>query len=360
MIHIILGTKAQLIKMAPVMRALRERRLKYRYISTGQHRETITDVLQNFGLARPDYVLYNGPDVASIPRMAIWLIRILWKTVRKRGEIFSHDRKGIVLVHGDTFSTLLGALMGRVAGLEVGHVESGLRSFNWLHPFPEEITRLLAFRLSQILFCPGPWAIANVSTIRAERFDTEYNTLADSLRFALSNTTLEAPNLPPIPFAIVTLHRFENIYRRVALEQVIAIIERIALSTHLLFILHPPTEKRLRDLRLYERLLRTPNLEVRKRYDYFRFIKLLSKAEFVISDGGSNQEECFYLGQPILLLRKATERQEGLGENCVLSKYDPVIIDRFVDEYKSYRRTPRVPIRSASEIIAEACLPFSN
>jgi UDP-N-acetylglucosamine 2-epimerase (non-hydrolysing) len=359
MVYVVLGTKAQLIKMAPVMLEMRSAGVGYRLISTGQHRETMDDLLANFGLPDPDYRLYDGRDITSVLAMSLWVMRILWRTLRRRREIFDSEANGIVLVHGDTFSTLLGALMGRVAGLAVGHVESGLRSFYLFHPFPEEAIRLATFRLSHVLFCPGAWAVANVADLRAEKVDTGSNTLADSLRRAVAAADVRGVDIPTEPFALVTLHRFENIYSRPALARVVGIVERIARSRRLLFILHPPTEKKLRELDLYQRLAAIPSVELRQRYDYVRFIKLLSAADFVVSDGGSNQEECFYLGKPILLLRKATERKEGLGENCVLSSYDPDVIGRFVAGWADYRRPTRFPAYSASELIVERCMEYA-
>lgn len=359
MIHIIIGTKAQLIKMAPIMKALRDRGIGYRYISTGQHRETMDDILANFNLPGPDRRLYEGKDITSIAAMAIWAMRILWRTLRQRREIFGGDRQGIVLVHGDTFSTLLGTLMGRLAGLKVGHVESGLRSFNLFHPFPEELTRRLTFRLSRYLFCPGPWAVDNLRDFSGEKIDTGGNTLSDALRLAIQATGTGEVDIPNHPFAIVTLHRFENLYSRAALERVVALVERIARHRHLLFVLHKPTEKKLREYGMYERLAKLDSVEFRPRYDYFRFLKLIAAADFLVSDGGSNQEECFYLGKPILLLRKATERQEGVGENCVLSGYDPEIVDRFVADWRSYRRQPCFPECSPSALIADRCAKFA-
>lgn len=359
MIHIVLGTKAQLIKMAPVMKALVSSGTTYRFISTGQHRETMDDILANFGLPPPDYVLYNGPDITSIPKMVAWAARILWRTLCDRGKIFGNDHNGIVLVHGDTFSTLLGAIMGRVARLKVGHVEAGLRSFNLFHPFPEEITRLLTFRLSHYLFCPGEWAVTNLERYAGEKISTGSNTLRDALRLAVSAVDASQVDIPKQPFAVITIHRFENIYSQAALERVVNIVERIARDKYLVFILHKPTEKKLRQFALYDRLAALDNLELRQRYDYFLFIKLVSAADFVVSDGGSNQEECFYLGKPILLLRKATERQEGLGENCMLSGYDPAHVDRFVENVERYRRAA-VDLRvSPSQVIANICQRFS-
>lgn len=360
MLHFVIGTKAQLIKMAPVMRELRNQGLDYRFVATGQHRETMADILGNFQLRGPDYVLYDGPDITSVSKMAVWAGRILWRTLRHRTEIFLNDNNGIVLVHGDTFSTLLGAMMGRLASLKVGHVESGLRSFNLLHPFPEELTRLLTFRLSHYLFCPGQWAVDNLRNITGLKIDTCGNTLSDALRLALDRIDALEVVVPDRPYAVVTVHRFENIYSPAVLERVVSLVERIAGQTHLLFILHKPTEKKLREFGLYERLASLSNVELRQRYDYFRFLKLVVSADFLVSDGGSNQEECYYLGKPVLLLRKATERQEGLGENCVLSGYDPEVIDRFVADWRAYQRAPNFPERSPSEVIASHCRNFAS
>jgi UDP-N-acetylglucosamine 2-epimerase (non-hydrolysing) len=359
MIHIIIGTKAQLIKMAPVLLALRSEGLPYRFISTGQHRETMDDILDNFGLDGPDYRLYVGADITSIPAMAVWSLRILWQTLTRRREIFGDDRNGIVLVHGDTFSTLLGALMARLAGLKVGHVESGLRSYHLFHPFPEELIRLLTFRLTHYFFCPGPWALSNLVDYPGNKIDTLGNTLADALRFALSAPVMAELVIPDMPFAVVTLHRFENIYSRTALERIVGIVERISQTQHLIFILHKPTENKLQGFGLYPRLAELDNVELRQRYDFFRFIRLIESAEFVISDGGSNQEECHYLGKPILLLRKATERREGLGENCLLSSYNQELIDRFVADYRSHSRAPQAQQCSPSQIIAQTCRQFA-
>jgi UDP-N-acetylglucosamine 2-epimerase (non-hydrolysing) len=360
MIHVVIGTKAQLIKMAPVMLALDAQGLPYRFISTGQHRDTTRELLQNFGLRQPDHTIYTGTDIASIPAMLLWSVRILWLTLRRRREIFDGDREGIVLVHGDTFSTLLGAFMARIAGLRVGHVESGLRSFHLFHPFPEELTRLLTFRMSQWYFCPGSWALGNLRRYSGKKIDTGDNTLTDALRIALARADSVTVDLPPRPFVVASVHRFENIHSRKTLGRIANIIQRIALEYRVLFILHNPTAKNLRRFGLYNRLAASPNIELRERYDYFRFIKLLSQAEFVVSDGGSNQEECYHLGKPILLLRMATERREGLGANCVLSRYEIPVIDEFVGNYREYDRAPTITEKSPSECIAEACRPFAG
>ena len=358
MIHIVLGTKAQLVKMAPVMARLRDREVPYRFVHTGQHQATMREMLDEFGLKEPDLVLHAGRDVVSVPQMALWMARILWKCLTHRREIFGAERSGIVLVHGDTFSTLLGALMGKVAGLRVGHVESGLRSFRLFHPFPEEITRLLTFRLSDVLYCPGAWAMGNVERYGRERVDTGCNTLADTLELALS-VPRPRDHVPDEPYAIVSLHRYENIFDRRAFERLIEQVEGLTESARLLFILHPPTERQIDKLGFRERLEANPRIELRPRYTYFDFVTLLEGARFVVTDGGSVQEEASYLGLPCLILRQATERQEGLGENAVLSQLDPEVVRAFADAPERYRRDRIAKTEKPSERIVDSALAWA-
>jgi UDP-N-acetylglucosamine 2-epimerase (non-hydrolysing) len=358
MIHVVLGTKAQLVKMAPILVRLRDRELPHRFIHTGQHRATIAEMLGEFGLREPDVVLHRGEDVVSLPQMAIWMARILARCVTAREKIFGADARGIALVHGDTFSTLLGALLGRTAGLRVGHVESGLRSFDLLHPFPEEITRLLTFRLSHTLYCPGPWALKNVANYKREKVDTGCNTLSDTLALALA-TERRRDHVPSGPFALVSLHRYENIFRRERFAALIEILEELAQNHPLLFILHPPTENQLRRFALYDRLADNPRIELGPRHTYFDFVSLLEAAEYIATDGGSVQEESSYLGVPCLLLREATERREGLGENAVLSRLDRDAIRGFAREPSRYRRPVALSRFSPSDRIIESALAYA-
>ncbi len=360
MIHIVLGTKAQLIKMAPIMKRLRDRGIAYNYISTGQHRDTVEEIHQNFGIKGPDMVLYDGKDITKVPQMLVWAARILWQVLLKRGEIFGHDRQGIVLVHGDTFSTLLGALMGKILGLKVGHVESGLRSFNLWQPFPEEITRLLTFVLSDVYFCPGSWALENLQRFRGEKVNTQQNTMVDAMREALK--TKRAPSqtdTAPEAYCIATIHRYENIFQHDSLQRIVDTIELIAKSHRVRFILHKPTQQNLIKFGMLERLRENPHIELLPRLGYFAFMNLLQDAQFVISDGGSNQEECSYLGIPVLLLRDVTERKEGLGENIVISHYNKAIITDFIANIAKYRKAPSIDsLGSPTEIIVEHCLKY--
>jgi len=335
-IYIVLGTKAQLIKMAPVMIELNKNDTPYWFIFTGQHQETIQELLNIFKLKKPDITLYSGKDITKISQMFFWSLKILFNTLIHKRQIFPKS-SGIVLVHGDTFSTLLGALMGKIGNQKICYIEAGLRSFNLFSPFPEELIRRLVSRISDIHFCPGDFATQNSQKYQGVKINTKQNTLLDSLNLALTNKNIKVKyGIPQTNYCIFSIHRFENIFSKKQLSQIVKYIYNYQKVIKVLFILHKPTEERLKECGLYNKLLRYKNVELRPRYDYFSFIKLLNKSEFLVTDGGSNQEECYYLGKPCLLLRKTTEREEGTGKNVILSDFDKKTIEGFVENNKKY------------------------
>lgn len=358
MIHIVIGTKAQLIKMAPIMRELDHRGIRYRYLSTGQHADTIGDLLTNFNLNPAEARLYDGDDIVSVKSTIFWFFRLFFLALFKRRKVFGDEvnKNDIVLVHGDTLSTLIGAIMGRVAGLKVGHVESGLRSFRLFHPFPEEITRLLVFRLSHYFFCPDDTSMKNLKNIKGVKVNTGGNTLYDALTLALNARGTEVSSEKMDGFAIATLHRYENFSSVSSVARIVNLLEIAASRIKLTFVMHKPTIKALKKYNLYTRLSNNKNIILVPRMDYFSFISIVGKAEFLISDGGSNQEECFYLGKPVLLLRETSERQEGIGENCVVSHYDASIVKDFLASYKKLARAKHTLSQSPSSKIVDVCI----
>jgi UDP-N-acetylglucosamine 2-epimerase (non-hydrolysing) len=294
--------------------------------------------------------------------MALWFGKILARCLFAPRSIFAsasadegtgHAEKDLVVIHGDTLSALLGAVMGRVARLEVAHIEAGLSSFNLWNPFPEELTRRLCFRLSHVLYCPGSWAAGNVARLGRVVVDTEANTLCDTLALALQREQ-RRDHVPLVPYAIASLHRFENIFRRRRLEELLEILEELAEHYRVLFILHPPTDRQLRQLGLMQRLEANRNIELRPRYTYFDFVALLQQAEFVATDGGSVQEESNYLGVPCLILREGTERREGIGANALLSRLDRDLIRDFASDPARFRRPPLAGRLRPSECIVDS------
>jgi UDP-N-acetylglucosamine 2-epimerase (non-hydrolysing) len=353
MIYVVLGTRAQLVKMAPVIRELERRRARLRLLLTGQHDETIDDLLADFGLTTPPERLYRGPEASGLLRMARWLVACLWQLVVNRRRWFGVlDRtRDVVVVHGDTLSTLLGALAGRLLRLQVAHVEAGLRSFDWRNPFPEEITRLLVFRLSTVALCPGPWAAGNLRGYAHLRIvDTGQNTLLDAVRHAISRPNAAAGGAP---YAVASVHRFENLYSAGRRQAVVGILLEVARRMRVIMVLHPVTERQLARHGALE-TLRAAGVELVPRMTYTRFLGLIAAATVVLTDGGSNQEELSYLGVPTVLLRAVTERREGLGDTVLLGGYDSRAVLDFVEKAATQRARRELPQGSPSASIADA------
>ena len=329
-IYIIIGTRAQLIKMAPIMVLLEKEKMDYILIFTGQHIKTMDSMLRRFNIKKPDYVLYDRPrDIVSSWKLISWFFYCLAKGIKLP------IAGGIALLHGDTQSTLLGAIICKIKKIKVAHIEAGLRSHNIFHPFPEELTRIMVTKLSEFYFVQDQKAYDNLSKYNKIKINLKANTLLDTLRIIEDKKTKNI-KIEDEKFCIVTLHRFENIFFKKAFIKNIELITRIAKKIKVLFVLHPATESNLKKWDLFK-LLNNKNIQFIPRLDYFEFIALVKKSDFIVTDGGSCQEESSYLGIPCLLLRKATERSEGLGSNVVMSNYDKKIIDIFINNYNKHK-----------------------
>lgn len=338
-VTIILGTKAQLIKMAPVMIELQKRHIQYSFILTGQHKETIKELIDIFKLQKPDFILYKGSDVTKINHMFTWGLQCLYIVLKNKSKIFPY-KNDITLIHGDTSSTLLGAFVGKLCNQRIGYIEAGLRSNDIFNPFPEEIFRLITSRLTDIHFCPGDVAYHNSLKYKGEKINTKTNTLYDSLQLVLNKLGEINVDIPKEKYCIVSIHRFENIFNKKKFSQIINQIIQVSNSVKVLFILHKPTKEKLISYGFYNTLKNNNKIELRPRYDYYKFIKLLKNSEFIITDGGSNQEESFYLGKPALIMRTKTERDEGVDTNALIGKFDFSKMQNFLHDNKKYRKRP--------------------
>lgn len=355
MIHCVVGTRAQLFKLAPVMLECERRRLAWRWIYTVQHRDTIEQTLQMFGLPEPDRIVVPWETEAkSMGSMAHWFGRMLLALPRSRGMLAGQTGpRHCVVTHGDTFTTWFGALMGKLTRTPVMHVESGLRSFNLRQPFPEELNRRITFRLSDFYACPGPQAVANLRSFKGVKLDTGTNTQADTLRFGLENADKAAVDVPTEAFVVATIHRYENIFDRRRFERIIDLLELIATRFRVLFIRHPATELQLEKLDLRSRLEVNTRIDLLPRLEYLPFVKLIRNADFVVTDGGGNQQELSYLGKPTLIFRDAVEGGEGIGTNAIVSKLDEQVVRTFLEEYPSYSRPLQLPAHSPSALIVD-------
>ena len=336
LIHIFSGTKAELIKFAPVMQELKRRNIEYNFIWSGQHNETLKKLLKNFDIKEPDKYLYTGKEITRVPQMLWWFTKTLIKSFWNRKQILN-NQKGVILVHGDTITTVMGAIFGRLSGLKVAHIESGLTSGNIRRPFPEELDRRIVFRLAHYYFCPNEWTISNLEKFKGVKVNTIQNTLYDSVMSFVASKNKRTDHVPKFKYALCSLHRFENVYSKKVFSSLIEILERTSENTKILFIMHQNTKENLIKFGLYDRLNNNPNFEIRPRYDYFNFVQLIKGCEFFISDGGSNQEESSYLGVPTLILRSETERIEGLGKNVVITNYNLYVMQEFINNHNHFK-----------------------
>lgn len=361
MIHVFIGTKAQYIKTAPLLRLMDREGVSYRLIDSGQHASLSRRLRRELRVRTPDRFLARGEDVESIPAAALWALRLAARLVRRRRlrrDVFG-GRGGVCVVHGDTPSTLLAILMARRAGLHVAHIEAGLRSGDLLHPFPEELIRVASMHLAQDLFAPHGEALENLRVMglgdRAVALPA--NTTVEAVRYALEQEQVGGRERMggAGEAVVVTMHRVENLTRRGRMEGLLDTVSRIAESREVLFVLHGPTRRRLESTGMLDRLERL-DVEVAPLLPYAEFVQRIERAPFVITDGGSIQEECAILGVPTLLWRKRTERPEGLGENVVLSRYDPEVVRGFLEEPDRFRRPPSARDAEPSRVILERLL----
>lgn len=367
MIYIILGTRAQLIKMAPIIKIIESKNWPLKLIHTGQHKESIDEILRDFEITTPWNLLYdNKNEVKTIYHAFKWLFKLSFLIAVSPNSLISsqHDTdNNIILVHGDTFSTVIGAMLGKRLGIKVGHIESGLRSFNFLNPFPEELNRLITFSLMDIAFCPGEWAKENLKKYKCKKINTISNTLLDALAIALNTNITSNYPIPNSEYAVVSIHRFENIFIRNNLDLIINQIIETSKRCYLVFILHPATHKRLIKTGLIHKIQHNNNISIRHRTGYFNFVKLLAFSKFVITDGGSNQEELSYLNIPTFLMRKNTERPEGLGDNVFLGKLSNQSLFDFFSHLEKFSKKTSIyshPYDSPSSIICEELNPTSS
>jgi UDP-N-acetylglucosamine 2-epimerase (non-hydrolysing) len=357
MIAVAYGTTGELIKLAPILHAL-ERRGPLITLCTGQQVEQIPALLHDFGLRAPTVWLGRGRRGADLGRpgdIPLWLGAVARRFAGRRRWLKSALRaaptRPLVLVHGDTFTTVLGGLMGRAVGAPVAHIEAGLRSGDWRNPFPEELDRRITSKLAGLHFAPGPWAAGNLRSggVRGEIVDTGGNTIRDALE--LVDGLPPAVALPDEPFGLVSIHRFELLGKPAALREILELLRAASRATPLLFIDHPVTVAAVRQAGLEamfdDRFVRVP------RQRYFRFIALLKASAFLVTDSGGSQEECAQLGHPCLVHRAATERQDGLDGPVVLSRLDPGVVKRFLADPLAHRRPAAGGDRRPTDVIVD-------
>jgi UDP-N-acetylglucosamine 2-epimerase (non-hydrolysing) len=315
-----IGTRAQLIKVAPIISAFEQVGLSCALLMTGQHKETMQDLIGEFSIRSPQCFATEAMERATILHLLAWLPKAYGGIRRELSALRDAvaGRKLNVLVHGDTLTTLLSAYGAMRMDARVIHLESGLTSGRMFNPFPEELIRRAVFRMTDIAVCPDDASAAHMRKVgKAVVFNSQGNSIVDAARFALSREIGQEHDRPA-PCLLFSIHRFQNIYKAGRLADIVTLIEKLSEEFEIFFILHPSTRKRLAKAGFLSRLAAFPNVHLQDRMAYGNFIRLAGRAECVLTDGGSNQEELAYLGIPTIIMRDCTERQDGIGGNAIM------------------------------------------
>jgi len=308
-VSVIIGTRPEAIKLAPLILAARARPDEFavRVVRTGQHRELVDELLMEFGL-RADVdlkVMQPNQDLAHV----------LSTSVRGLSDLLAEDRPDWVVVQGDTTTTLAGAMAAFYNRTRVAHVEAGLRSGNRSAPFPEATNRRLTTHLADLHFAPTEIARRNLlgEGVDPRAIVVTGNTVIDALMHVRSvgfGKRAKRQPSPPAAYILVTAHRREN--HGDALRRICTAI-RDLLERHPETVawipMHPNPQVRdvlRRELGHHARALLTDSL------GYTAFVHALDGAAFVLTDSGGVQEECAAIGKPVLVMRDCTERPEAI------------------------------------------------
>ena len=315
----VFGTRPEAIKMAPVVKGLENAEdINSKVCVTAQHREMLDQVLELFEIA-PDYdlnLMKPGQSLQDITSNVLLGLK----------PVLEEFKPDLVLVHGDTTTTLAASLAAYYAQIAVGHVEAGLRTGNIYSPWPEEINRKVAGAVAELHFAPTERASQNLlnENVAKEKIFVTGNTVIDALqqvscRLSGDNKlSSEMERTIPLPddkrIILVTGHRRESFGG--GFERICEAISRLAErdDVHIVYPVHlnPNVKEPV------ERLLSAyDNVELLKPQDYLPFVYLMSKADIILTDSGGVQEEAPSLSKPVLVMRDTTERPEAVDAGTV-------------------------------------------
>ncbi|HUP21630.1 MAG TPA: UDP-N-acetylglucosamine 2-epimerase (non-hydrolyzing) [Thermoanaerobaculia bacterium] len=321
------GCRPNFVKLGPVIREMRRHAsIHPLLVHTGQHYDhDLSGVFfRDLELPRPDVKLAVGSGSQAV------------QTARAMEGLESalvEHHPDLVLVVGDVNSTVAAALTAVKLGIPVAHVEAGLRSFD--REMPEEINRLVTDTISDFLFATEPSAVENLHRegIAAKRVWFVGNVMVDALLSSLdrisASDVLERLGLQARGYAVVTLHRAENVDDPLAAGSLVEALEGLLGLVEVAFPVHPRTRERLHSTGLLRRLEDAPGLRLLDPLGYLDFLKLVKEASLVATDSGGLQEECTVLGVPCLTMRDGTERPCTViqGTNRIVGKTPAAIVD---------------------------------
>jgi len=334
----VVGARPQFIKAAVISRKIRSKKnMKEILVHTGQHYDTNMSKVffDDMGIPEPDYNLNVGSGSHGV-QTGLMLIRL--------EECVMNEKPDVILVYGDTNSTLAGALVGAKLHITVAHVEAGLRSFDMR--MPEEVNRVLTDRISSLLFCPSRVAVDN---LRKEAITNGVHNVGDVMYDAIlyywdmavkKSNILKELSLNDEEYILATVHRDFNTDDPRNLKNIIdAFVE---CKEKIVFPAHPRTVKMLKEFKLYDKVLTAGNVKLIKPVGYLDFIRLEIGAKKIVTDSGGIQKEAYFLHTPCITLRESTEWVElvekgwnvlvGMDEEKILSAINLFSVNSSYDD----------------------------
>jgi len=302
----VVGARPQFIKCAPVSREIRKSHTEI-LVHTGQHYDTeMSDVFfEELMIPRPDYHLSVGSGSHGKQTGDI-LMRV--------EEILFLEKPDLVIVYGDTNTTIGGALAAAKLNIPVAHVEAGLRSYD--RTMPEEINRVVTDHISNLLFCPTENAVRILAKEGIERgVHLVGDVMVDALEFNKEiaekrSQILERLCITPDQYLVLTVHRPANTDRKENLESIIRAVEKAGMPV--VFPVHPRTKKCLQEYGMWNQL--PANIIITEPLGYLDMVKILRHASKILTDSGGMQKEAYMLGVPCITLRENTEWVETVEE----------------------------------------------
>lgn len=325
-ILIVLGTRPEVIKLAPLIKLLKNSELKNHFavVSTSQHDELLDEQLAFWDIT-PDYYLTPCPFKKK-------LVRLLSHTLNGLQDIIEQiQTTEYVVVQGDTNTALACANLAFLNQLKLIHIEAGLRSFDLKNPFPEEYNRIIASKVAHFHFAPTELSKQNLMNdgVAEQNIAVIGNTVIDALIQTLPIDTMPDNKRH---LALITLHRRENIETNYM--ELVAVINDLARQhpdIKFIWITHPNCFHKISS-----EIIPAKNIEIKEHMPYGEFISLYQFAKIVFTDSGGVTEEAIQMGIPVIVFRKKTERLEPLENNY------PMILSIKKEEIISFFRTTLV------------------
>ena len=314
-IAIIIGTKAELIKCMPIMLELKKRKKNYWFIHTGQH--SLKNSCEEFNLKKPDFILSKAPRISTKFWSKINATSLIWFLVMipKIRRLIVKLNLQYVIYHGDTMSTAIASiasskLLNPRKRWKNVHLEAGLRSGSLLEPFPEEISRRISSFFSDILLAVSDITEKNLQKYKGRKKVIKIgNTIVDSAIISFNKAKNKYKKLR-YDYVLVNIHRHENLKSKKRMEKIVNILNEIKIK--IIWPLHDNTFHHLKKYGLMKKVKEIKNIKIMPLVNYSEFIFLIANCKYLITDGGSIQEESLVFKKPCIILRKKTERQEGL------------------------------------------------